>query len=90
MKQCLLSTVDNPFDPFYQFDEWYRYDCEKGYNCSGTMMRVAKVDDSMSMTEENAEIERAIDRIIEIDPLNLYKKVVVELDDPTDEDFEEV
>ena len=89
MRQCLLSTVDNPFDPFYQFDDWFRYDCEKGYNCSGTLMRFAKVDDNLSMTEENAEIERAINRIIAQDPLNLYKKVVVELEDPTDEDFKE-
>ena len=89
MRQCLLSTVDNPFDPFYQFDDWYRYDCEKGYDSSGTMMRLAEVTDDMSMTEENAEIERAIDRIVAHDPFNLYKKVVVELDDPSDEDFNE-
>lgn len=90
MKQCLLSTVDNPFDPFYQFDEWFRYDCEKGYNCCGTLMRVAEVNDSLSMTEENVEIERAIDTIIMRDPLNLYKKVTIELDDPTEEDFKDV
>ena len=89
MRQCLLSTVDNPFDPFYQFDDWFRYDCEKGYNCCGTLMRIAQVDDSLSMTEENAEIERAIDRIVALDPFDLYKKVTVELEDPTDEDFEE-
>ena len=90
MRQCLLSTVDNPFDPFYQFDEWFRYDCEKGYNCCGKPMRIAEITDDMSMTEEHAEIERAIDRIIALDPFNLYKKVTVELDDPTDEDFKDV
>ena len=89
MRQCLLSTVDNPFDPFYQFDDWYRYDCEKGYNSCGTMMRLVEVNDELSMTEENAAIERAIDRIVALDPFNLYKKVTIELEDPTEDDFKE-
>ncbi len=26
-----LTTVDNPYDPFTQWDEWYAYDEGKGY-----------------------------------------------------------
>ena len=26
----LITTVDNPFDPFTDFDNWYRYDESKG------------------------------------------------------------
>ena len=33
MNNCALTTFDNPFDPFEQFNSWFMFDCEKGYNC---------------------------------------------------------
>ena len=34
-RKCLLTTVDNPFDPIEQFTSWFMFDIEKGYNsCS--------------------------------------------------------
>ena len=32
-KECMLTTIDNPFDPFEQFDEWLMFDKQKGYCC---------------------------------------------------------
>jgi len=29
---CMLTTFDNPYDPFTQFDKWLLFDMEKGYN----------------------------------------------------------
>lgn len=70
-----LTTFDNPYDPFTQFDSWFLYDVEKGYNTCGLLARIAKTDSDMSETEENEEVERAIDEIIKNDFLNIYKKV---------------
>ena len=70
----MLTTVDNPYDPFDQFDQWLQYDNEKGYNTSGRLMRLATVTDDMSESEFDEEVERAMDKLIEIDFLNIYKK----------------
>ena len=70
-----LTTVDNPFDPFTQFDEWFQFDIEKGYNTCGKLDRVAKIADDMTDQEVAEEIERAVDMIIKYDFLNIYKKV---------------
>ena len=74
-KECKLSTIDNPFDPFEQFDDWLRFDEDKGYNCCSYLARIAKLTDDMTPNEEDVEIERAIDEILTLNPTGLYKKV---------------
>lgn len=71
-----LTTIDNPFDPFTQFSDWLMFDNNKGYCSSSYLARIAKTSEQLSREENNDEIERAIDEIIENDFLKIYKKVV--------------
>lgn len=75
MAKYALTTIDNPFDPFDQFDDWYMYDTSKGYNSCGYLDRIARTSDQLSEEENDAELERAIDEIIKYDFMNLYKKL---------------
>lgn len=75
MKECMLTTVDNPYDPFEQFDEWFMFDIEKGYYSCARLARVTNISDTMSSVEVERENERAIDEIIKYDFLDIYKKV---------------
>lgn len=75
MEQCMLTTLDNPYDPFEQFTSWFLFDVEKGYNSCGYLGRIARTSDQLSDEENNAEVERAIDEIIKYDFRNIYKKV---------------
>ena len=72
---CMLTTFDNPFDPFEQFTSWFMFDVEKGYNSCAYLARIAKLTDDMSDQEISDEINRAIDEIIKYDFMNIYKKV---------------
>lgn len=71
----MLTTFDNPFDPFEQFTSWFLFDIEKGYNTCGYLARIAQLSDDMSQPEQDREVERAIDEIIKYDFMNIYKKV---------------
>lgn len=75
MTTYAITTVDNPYDPFDDFDSWYRFDMDKGYNSCALLARIAFVPESYTKYEEAKETERAIDEIIKYDVLNLYKKV---------------
>ena len=79
MKKYALTTIDNPYNPFTEFDSWYQYDTDKGYNSCGYLDRIARTSDQLSEAENNDEIERAIDEIIKYDFTNMYKKF--EMDD---------
>ena len=72
--QCMLTTFDNPFDPFEDFSLWYLYDLAKGYNTCSYLARITKLSEDMSQEEEDNEVERAIDEILEKNPSGLYKK----------------
>lgn len=80
---CALTTVDNPYDPIDEFDEWYRFDTDKGYNSCGLLARFQQTSDQFTDQENNYEIERAIDQIIKTDPFNRYKKVKRNVEEPT-------
>lgn len=77
--KVMLTTIDNPFDPFDDFTSWRRFDEEKGYNSCGYLARIAKITDDMSQKEEDEEIERACDEIIKFNPFGIYKKVKREI-----------
>lgn len=72
---AMLTTLDNPFNPFAQFDDWLRFDMEKGYNSCAYLDRIAQTTNDMSDEEESQAIEKAIDEIVRNDFLNLYAKV---------------
>ena len=74
-KDCMLTTIDNPFNPFEQFTSWFLFDIEHGYNTCSRLARIAKFSDKKKKKEIDEENERAIDEIIENDFLNIYKKV---------------
>lgn len=75
MKRSRLTTFDNPYDPFDEFDSWFLFDNEKGYNSSGYLGRIVNTSEENSEEENEQEITRAIDEIIKYDFRNIYMKV---------------
>lgn len=75
MSQCMLTTFDNPYNPFDQFEQWFLFDVEKGYNTCSYLSRIANLSEDLSDEEVKTETERAIDKIIENDFMNIYKKI---------------
>lgn len=71
----MLTTVDNPYDPFDHFDEWYAYDSRRGYNSLGLLARIAKTSPYLSELDQHEAIETAIDEIVEENVLGIFKKV---------------
>lgn len=76
MKATMLTTIDNPFDPFAQFEEWKAFDEAKGYHTCSYLARIAKTSDELSEADESLTIEQAINEIVKLNILGIYRKVV--------------
>ena len=74
-KEFMLTTIDNPFNPFDDFDSWFLFDVEKGYYSCSRLARITNNSNDLTELEERKDLERAIDEIVRNDPTNLYTKI---------------
>lgn len=77
MAEHMLTTVDNPFNPFTQFSAWYAFDEAAGYHSSSFLARVTRTSDSLSDADQAQAIEDAIDEIVKENVLGIYTKVEI-------------
>ena len=81
MHQAMLTTFDNPFDPFEDFAEWFAYDLRLGYNSCGLLARVMVYSEELSLPDKLLAIESAIDEITRLNASGMHRKVVREVPD---------
>lgn len=71
----MITTMDNPYDPFVDYDLWYAFDENEGYHTCSYLARIAKTSPIQTEKEEDEAIESAIDEIIKEDPFGIYIKL---------------
>lgn len=79
--ESMLTTVDNPHDPFTDYDAWYAYDTRLGHHTASFLARVVVTSDDISDADQSLAIEQAINEIVEENVNGLYKKVSREVSD---------
>ena len=83
----LSTPTGNPYDFFTQFDEWYAFDTQMGYNTCSYIDRIAKTSNSMSEADRKQAINDAVDEIMQFNLTGNY--VMIEKDDDEDEENDE-
>lgn len=78
MRKVFITTSDNPFDPDKQFDQWKTFDELQGYNTCSYLARVVRSSPDLSPLDQAIAVEEAIDEIVEMNILGIYKKIVVD------------
>ena len=73
-----ITTIDNPFNPFTEFSDWYLFDTTHGYDTSAWLARIATTSGQLTDSENVEEIESAVDFIISHDLGKIYKKLVID------------
>lgn len=71
----MLTTVDNPFDPFTQWDEWFAFDESNGYHSCSLLARVAVTSSELSDLDQLIAIQEAIDEVVSVNMSGMHRKV---------------
>lgn len=73
-KDSMLTTFDNPFNPFTEFDRWWKEDLLLGHNCCGLLANESNISDIASDEVNDNAIIEAMERIVKREPM-IYKIV---------------
>lgn len=71
----MLSTSDNPWNPWTHFNEWLAYDAQAGYDTLGYLARITTSSNELSIADQELDIENAIEEIVRINVNGLYVAV---------------
>lgn len=70
----MLTTFDNRFNPFTEFEAWFKEDHRLGHNCCELLAIVSSVSSVSSDEIQEADTISAINDIVNRDP-TIYRKV---------------
>ena len=73
--EFMLTTLDNPYNPFTHYDDWLNYDTTKGYHTNAYLARIVKSSNELSEADEALAIDDAMNEIISFNLLGNYIKV---------------
>ena len=75
-RETWVTTLDNPFDPFEESENWKRFDEDHGYYTDSLVARMAKTHDELDDESYNLAIEEAVDKIVNLNLLGIYRKAI--------------
>lgn len=70
--ELMLTTLDNPFNPFLQWEQWFAFDVRHGYETCAYLARIALSSHELTEIEEALAINQAIHEILELNTLGIY------------------
>ncbi|ADD80998.1 gp107 [Rhodococcus phage ReqiPepy6] len=76
MDDYMLSTSDNPFNPYTQWEQWYAFDAAAGYHTPAYLARIVVTSHELSEADQLLAIQQGIDEILEMNLTGNYIKVM--------------
>ena len=72
MEEVMLTTIDNPFDPFTQWDSWLRFDRDNGYYTNEYLARVSGTSELLSSNQNSLALREAMEDIVQNNPTKMW------------------
>lgn len=76
MKDVAITTIDNPYNPFTEFNDWWSYDVQHGYMTCERLASITTLSDALSDEENNQTISDSIDELIKTGAIAKDGKII--------------
>lgn len=70
-----ITTTDNPYNPFTQFDEWYAFDVAMGYHTCAYLARLVNTSNALTQEDEDELVLEAMQEIERMNITGNYKLI---------------
>lgn len=75
-EDTMITTIDNPYNPFTDYEKWYADDVAMGYNTCSLLGRLTPADDdSMSDDTVAGLVEYGQDELLRLNPTGMFAKI---------------
>jgi hypothetical protein len=71
----MLSTSDNPYNPWTEFDQWNNWDVQSGYYTLAYLARITRTSHELSELDESQAIDIAIQEILDENITGMYVRI---------------
>lgn len=68
----MLSTTDNPFNPWTHYDQWFDWDTSRGYNTASYLATIVQLINANGRVSDDEALALAIDDILEFNITGNY------------------
>jgi hypothetical protein len=79
--RTMVTTKDNPYDPFDDFRNWFTYDTTHGYNTCALLGRLTFSSEELSEIDQRQAIELIVDEIVSENISGMFIKVTKEVEE---------
>ena len=76
MNEYMLTTEDNPFNPYTHWEQWYAFDAAAGYHTPSYLARIVVTSHDLSEADQALAIKDGIDEILHLNLTGNYVKAV--------------
>jgi hypothetical protein len=76
----MITTTDNPYNPFDEFDLWHAHDQYLGHHTMAFLARLTATSPYLSESDERLAINYAIDEMIKENVSGVYRRVEKEFE----------
>lgn len=75
MRTHKLTTIDNPYNPFTDYDSWNAFDEQQGYFTQSLIARQIYQSDELDQETNDYLYEKGLDDILKEDDLGIRVKI---------------
>lgn len=75
MADYMVTTMDNPWNPFTHYHEWLSFDTSHGYNTDQWVYILSKTSSDLLKDEMEEQIDAGVESLLALDPFGIHVKV---------------